>query len=220
MQSGYTLMMTFDELMQMPDPVKAWFAQRDQSFARIAGVPTEANPPAQPQKQMVMGPNGPMIPADRDQPNQQNSPAWNSGMGTAGNFTGPQIPNIPSGVPNWSPPQSQLPGAMNSPMPQSGMMGSMPGFPPQHGQPQFPPQGQPQVQVYNPVNQQVQQGGPQLTPQWIRDTFVPQKVQEWGGAHVLVGKLQQAVQEGILPRPHMDVIDPSNIQRFYELLNR
>jgi hypothetical protein len=231
MQARYCFLLTVDELHNLSAATKKELAELDGEFARLVGVPTAANPPEQPSNPrptMQQGATTVILP-DRNQPNQQNSPAYNAAL--SGGIPGISLPSPaapPAGmvqpVPSAMPFNTGIPQAPQQPqqmvMPP---MQQIPGIPqpaPQQVSPALTPPMLP-----TPPLQPMQQPAQQMQPvvmqasdlQYIKTNFVVQQTHRLG-PHGITQAINQAVQRGILPRPSLDCVDANNAAAFVQYL--
>lgn len=233
MLARYALLLTFDELTKLSRNTQIELANLDPEFAKICGVPTQENPPEQPSNPrptVQQGSTTVVMPA-RDQVNQQNSPAYNAAMsgGLPGMPGMPQAPPqmvapvVPSAMPihNGLPqaPQDQQTAVVN-PMPQA----QMPGMPQAPPPTTIPAMLSPTQQIQVPHQMMNVQGPPAatntLTPQWVKTEFIPKDVMANYGGQFAVSLLEQAVQQQIIPRPHLDCVTDQNVAQFYQFANQ
>lgn len=232
MLARYCFLVTYDELQNLSASTKKELAELDGEFAKLVGVPTAANPPAQPSNpRPVAQQNGTnVLLPDRNQVNQQNSPDYNAAVGGA--IPGLYVPNagappavmtqpVPSAMPIFTgiPPAPAQPQPM-APAPMQeipGMPRSQPLTPPMlpttpRPEPQYAPQ--PQYTPAPPV-QQAPQG---FDLNQFKAQFVPQIVNRLGPAGI-PAFLNKAVQQGVLSRASLDVIDANNAGAFVQFAN-
>lgn len=249
MQARYCILLTFDELSKLSLSTKNELAQLDPEFASICGIATAANPPeppSNPRPTVQQGTTTVVLP-ERNQVNQQNSPAYNAAMHG-------QIPGMPPGVspapvvPSAMPVHTGVPQSPQQPQAQVLPPMQMPGAPPQYTeQPPFnaapPLQGSPaapapqmpgpQMPVTHLAPAHVQQQPPQAQPAHtqppvfapgpnydvnaVKSQIVGQVMAERGGEFIL-GVLNEAKSIGFLSRPHLDALEQSQVPNFLGLL--
>lgn len=234
MQARYALLLTFNELSQLSQTTKNELANLDPEFAHICGIPTAANPPAEPTnpRPTVQQGNTTVILPERGQVNQQNSPAYNAAM--AGQMPGmpaqaPVIPTVPSAMPEMI----GIPQAPQAP-PQQVMapMQAMPGMPNimQTEAPPFQPQGvaapqlNPVAQQFSPAPQLPQPAQQQMPMQGydvmaVKTEVIPRQIMSKYGGPFTTSLIAEAAQHGIIPRPHLDCLDASNVNQFMHFVN-
>lgn len=223
MQTRYCILLTIDELRSLSPEVKRALAILDPEFANMVGVPTEANPPATPQKPAVTVNGVNTVPADRNQPNQSTTvdPAIAAALGTQ--IPIPQAPpalapTVPSAMPVFTgvPPAPPAPPVtVQAPMPQ------IPG----RAEPAPQPVPQPPQQIMSPPLQVAQPAPPPqpaptgITPDMVRNRIIPTLMAEFGGTQV-VGIINQAAASGVLPRPTLDTLTDGNSAQFMEIVSQ
>lgn len=224
MQARYCFLLTVDELHNLSAATKKELAELDGEFARLVGVPTAANPPEQPSNPrptMQQGATTVILP-DRNQTNQQNSPAYNAAM--AGGIPGISLPSPaapPAGmiqpVPSAMPFNTGIPQAPQQPQPMvMPPMQQIPGIPQAAPQQAYPALTPPMLPTTPQPAQQ--QAPPQATDlQYIKTNFVVQQTHRLG-PHGITQAINQAVQRGILSRPSLDCVDANNAAAFVQYL--
>lgn len=214
MQCNYSLLLTLDELQALSPQTKAELAQKSPEFAKLTGTPTPQNPPdkGDPTRQVMQQGNQQIILPDRNQFNQQDSPAVHNPMmnGAAPSFaptfpTQPTIAPLNNGAPQGFPPQPQQ---VVSPLP--GMT-----FQPPQQQPQFAPPQQQQPQFAPPQQQQQQP----MDVQYVKNTWFSQKIVNDVGPNRASQLIHEAVQHNVIPAPNMASINESNVAAFVNFVN-
>ncbi len=226
MQARYCFLLTVDELHNLSAATKKELAELDGEFARLVGVPTAANPPEQPSNPrptMQQGATTVILP-DRNQVNQQNSPAYNAAM--SGGIPGISLPSPaapPAGmvqpVPSAMPFNTGIPQAPQQPQPMvMPPMQQIPGMPQPAPQQASGPLTPPMLPTTpQPVPQQAPQQVQPADLQYIKTNFVVQQTHRLG-PHGITQAINQAVQRGILPRPSLDCVDSNNAAAFVQYL--
>lgn len=224
MQCNYSLLLTLDELQALSPQTKAELAQKSPEFAKLTGTPTPQNPPdkGNPTRQVMQQGNQQIILPDRNQINQQDSPAVHNPMmnGAAPSFvptfpTQPTIAPLNNGAPQGFPPQPQQ---VVSPLP--GMT-----FQPPQQQPQFAPPQQQQAQPQQFAPQQQPQFAPQqqqapvMDVQYVKNTWFSQKIVNDVGPNRASQLIHEAVQHNVIPAPNMASINESNVAAFVNFVN-
>lgn len=226
MQCNYSLLLTLDELQNLSPSTKAELAQKSPEFAKLTGTPTPQNPPdrGDPTRQVMQQGNQQIVLPDRNQVNQQNSPAVNNPMmnGAAPPaFQNPFPPQpaiapIQNGVPQGFPPQPQhvaqpLPGMTVAPTQQFAQQQAQ--QPPQYSPPQQPQQFAQQAppQQFAPPQQAQQQV---MDVQYIRNRWFSGDVVTAVGPDRATKIIQTAAANGILPTASLTGLNDQNVAGF------
>ena len=232
MITRYCLLLTIKELEKLSDSTKRELANLDPEFANMLGIPTPDAPapqPANPRPVATMPDGTKVLLPEKNQTNQQDSPHYTqwAGGGIPGMPPAQTAPPANVVVPMTIPPNTGIPPAPSTPAPmvpspvQWGSIPGMPGASQSNGaaqqapqQPAFnPTQQAPQQPAFNPAPQQTQQ---ELTPDFVRHQFIPQKLAEMGPQNVLQ-LVAKAHSQGILERESLDCLNHGNVRQFVEL---
>lgn len=230
MQTGYCIILTLEELRSLSTATQQELAMLDADFANMMGIATPNNPPSEPKAKRTRAKKGTeqTVLPETGQLNQQS--AVDPALVAAGapqvpsNFGGPNMPQVPSGMPLSSgiPGMPQAPSPVFAPMPlptmatpmsQNAMAQSFSGVVPP------PPQPAPQPQPQQAAPQQQAAATNQVTAQQVRHVLMPQIVAQIPDSH---GKIAAAVTEartyGLLPTGDISSLTDAGVPGFLQCL--